>query len=274
MTEDGSFRVVAIDATDTAASILAVQNARSDETQIFAELVLTAVLYRETMAPDLRVQGLLHGIDGECRMAIDSHPDGSTRGLITRKNPDASILLGIGASLDLLRTLPNGKGFRGVVALDQTASVAQAFMEFMQSSEQIVSMIALATVLEGPKVLRAMGYLIQLTPETLAAPLALLTARLPEFESITERAKNLSYTPAQLIHDLLEGLPYGVTTERPVKYQCQCSAARVFASLTTLPRKDIEELVAAKEPVELVCDYCTTTYRMGPAELRGLLQKS
>lgn len=274
MTEDGSFRVVSVDATKTAADIVAAQKAKGAEAQIFAELVVTAILYRETMAPDLRVQCLLHGVGGTERMAIDAHADGSTRGLISRKTEGDSMVLGVGASLEMLRTLPNGKGFRGVVGLDEKASVSQAFMEYMQSSEQIVTMIALAAIFEGNVLKRAMGYLVQLTPETLPGPLAIMTERLPGFESIVERAKRPTTTPATLTHDLLEGIPYGVTTERTVQYRCQCSAAKVFASVATLPRRDIEELSESGQPLELNCDYCNKVYTMAPAELRGLLRKS
>ncbi len=273
MTFDGSFRVVAVEATRTAAGIVEAQKATGDEAKIFAELALAAILFRETMAPELRVQTLLHGVGGG-RMAIDAHPDGSTRGLISRKSKDQSIVLGVGASLEMIRTLPNGKGFRGVVGLDEKASVSQAFMEYMQASEQIVTMIALAAVFDGPTLQRAMGYLVQLTPETRAEPLAIMTDRLPQFESIEDRCRNATQTPESIIHDLLEQIPYEITTERTVEYRCQCSAARVFASVASLPKKDIEELSEATEPLELSCDYCNQIYHMGPAELRGLLVTS
>ena len=56
MTNDGAFRVIAARTTDTVRSVVAAQNLSGALAHDMADLLSTAVLYRETMAPSLRVQ--------------------------------------------------------------------------------------------------------------------------------------------------------------------------------------------------------------------------
>ncbi len=274
MTDDGSFRVVVVDATQCARAMIEAQQAEDTDAAHLAELAVGAVLFRETMAPDLRAQCVLHGSDGSGRIAIDAQPEGNTRALLARSKGAREVILGDGAQLEMVRTLPQQRGFRGVVSVPPGASVSQALMEYMQSSEQIVTMIAIAAPFEDGKLLRAMGYLLQLTPETRPEPLRLMTERLPAFESITDRAKDLEETPHTLVARLLEGLAFEVTAEGPVRFFCNCSAERVIASVASLPRSDIEELLADGTAVSLNCDYCNKSYEVPPARLRALLNRS
>jgi molecular chaperone Hsp33 len=276
MTDDGSFRVVSVDATQCARGIIAAQRAAGPEAKLLAELTVGAILFRETMAPDLRAQCVLHGADDSGRIAIDAQPEGRTRGLIARAKGASAVVLGDGAQLEMVRTLPQQRGFRGVVEVPPGASTAQALMEYMQSSEQIVTMIAIAARFdgEGATLSRALGYLVQLTPETRPEPLRIMTERLPSFESIDERARDLEETPHTLAAKLLEGLDFEVTSEERVAFACNCSAERVLASVSSLPRADIEELLSAGSSVSLTCDYCNQSYEVSLAQLRALLDRS
>ena len=82
MTDDGSFRVVATRTTDMVRGATAAQGVRGAAARTFGELLTGAVLVRESMAPDLRVQAVLQGDDRRSRMVADAHPDGMTRGLV------------------------------------------------------------------------------------------------------------------------------------------------------------------------------------------------
>lgn len=274
MTEDGSFRVVAVDATRTARAIIEAQTAEGSDAQHLAELVVGAVLFRETMAPDLRAQCVLHGSDGTGRIVVDAQPEGRTRGIVSRPKASAAVMLGQGARLEMLRTLPQQRGHRGVVEFPADATVSKGVMEYMQVSEQIVTMVAICARFDGASLRRAMGYLVQLTPETLAEPLRIMTERLPAFESIDARADDPNTTPRGLVGALLDGLPYQVTAEVDVQFFCNCSAERVLASIGTLSRTDIQELLSGGGPVELSCDYCGKSYKVSEAQLRALMDRS
>lgn len=275
MTDDGSFRVVSVDATASARAMIAAQRAVGSERTTLAELIVGAVLFRETMAPDLRAQCVLHGANNSGRIAIDAMPEGNTRALIARNKHASEVVLGPDAQLEMVRTLPNQRGFRGVIEVPHEGTVSQAMMEYMQSSEQIVTMIAIAAPLDAQgELVRALGYLVQLTPETRPEPLRVMTERLPAFESIATRAKDLEQTPYTLVAQLLEGLDHRVTSEQDVQFFCPCSEERVMQSLASLSRADIEELLSDNKPVQMHCDYCNKSYDIAPARLRALLNRS
>jgi molecular chaperone Hsp33 len=274
MTDDGSFRVVSVDATRTARAIIAAQNAEAADARHLAELVVGAVLFRETMAPDLRAQCVLHGAQNTGRIAVDAHPEGKTRGIVARPKTSPEVELGEGARLEMLRTLPQQRGHRGVVEFPPGGTVSKAVMEYMQVSEQIVTMVSISARFQGATLSRAIGYLVQLTPETLPEPLRVMTERLPAFESIDARADDPATSPRSLVGELLEGLAHEVTAEVDVEFFCNCSEDRVLASLGTLPRADVRELLSGGTPIELSCDYCGTSYKVSEAQLRALMDRS
>src|SRR5260221_719005 len=84
MTDDGAFRVVTVRTTDSVQRMLEVQAIDGAQAERLGELVTSAVLVRETMAPDYRLQALLRSADGRMRMVADSHPDGGSRGLVAK----------------------------------------------------------------------------------------------------------------------------------------------------------------------------------------------
>src|SRR5262245_66609462 len=83
MTDDGAFRAIVVRTTDTVDQLLRAQKAEGAAAERLGELATGAVLVRETMAPDYRLQALLRSGDKKRRLVADSHPDGGTRGLLS-----------------------------------------------------------------------------------------------------------------------------------------------------------------------------------------------
>jgi redox-regulated HSP33 family molecular chaperone len=63
LTDDNAFRVITVDATETVRGVITAQKVSGEAARVFAELVVGAVLVRETMSPDLRVQAILQSGD-------------------------------------------------------------------------------------------------------------------------------------------------------------------------------------------------------------------
>ncbi|HEY8075130.1 MAG TPA: Hsp33 family molecular chaperone HslO, partial [Labilithrix sp.] len=109
ITDDGAFRVIAADTTATVREALAVQKAESaDIARTFADLLTGAVLIRESMAPDNRLQAILQGDNPRTRMVADTHPDGGTRGLIQLPEGTKEMPYQTSGLLQIARTLHNG----------------------------------------------------------------------------------------------------------------------------------------------------------------------
>ncbi len=179
ITRDGAFRVVAVRTTDTVRGAMQAQNVRGASAQHFGELLTGAVIVREAMAPQLRLQCILKGASGRGSLVADSHPDGSTRGLVNFGTRKSELDLRDGALLQVMRTLPNGSLHQGVVQVPRTGGVSGALMAYLQDSEQVVSVIAVRSLLDDSgDLVAAGGYLVQLLPDVERAPLMIMTERL------------------------------------------------------------------------------------------------
>lgn len=271
VTHDGSFRVVALETTRTVRGAVLAQKVSPAATPIFADLLTASVLVRESMAPDLRVQIVLQGDDRRSRLVADSHPDGMTRGLVQLAEGKTSLPLAGGGVLRVQRSMQNGALHQGVVGVPPGSSISSAFMAYMEESEQIHTMISIACFISGGEIVAAGGYLLQLLPEVERQKLAVMTERLEDFRDIGPLLARGAASPKELLYETLYGMPYEQVAERGVHYGCNCSFARLAASLASLPRKDVEELASSKEVLEISCDFCGHVYHYRPDQLRGLL---
>ena len=276
MTNDGAFRIIAARTTDTAQAVIEAQELSGLAAQDMADLITTAVLYRETMAPSLRVQCIVRFEQEAGQLVADSHPDGWTRGLFQKGSGEAPAdIRKTRATLQMMRTLPNADLHRGVVELPENGNLSEGFMRYMQLSEQIVSMISVGSVVGGPDP-AAGGYVVQLLPEAAEEEAAMetMTKRLEQFLEIRERLKASDSSPSQLVEQIFEGMPFTWLQSSDIRFGCQCSQLRVMTTLSVLNRTDIQELVDEGEPLSIGCDYCGTSYTVEIAQLQGLLSAS
>lgn len=274
ITDDGAFRVVAVDTTATVRGAIAAQKVKPQElVRTFSDLLTGAVLVRESMAPDNRLQAILQGDDGRSRMVADTHPDGATRGLIQLPDGLKQMPIGTRGILQIARTLHNGSLHQGVVQVPSaTPTISAAFMAYMQESEQVVTMIPVGTHLSSGEVVAAGGYMVQLLPEVAEGPLMVLTERLKEFEDIVPLLARGSGSPQTLLKETLYGMPYTLVGERTVHFGCRCSPERLAGSLASLPRADIESLMEGGKTLEIECDYCGKHYEFTMSQLKSLLE--
>jgi len=274
ITDDGAFRVITARTTDTVRGAVAAQHGTGQAARSFGELLTGAILFRETMAPDLRVQGILRLAQGKGSLVADSDPSGKTRGLIQVPERGAELSLGDGAILQMMRTLPSGRINQGMVGVPVEGGIGAALMAYMQTSEQIVSMLAVGTMMHDESIVSAGGYMVQLLPEVGRGPLLVMTERLREFEEMDSHLLDESFSPEWLLEQLLYGMPFTRLDERKVGFDCWCDELRLLSAFATLPRSDLEHLLEGGEVLEISCDYCGREYRIAPAQLQGLLEPS
>ena len=275
ITDDGAFRVITARTTQTVSQATVLQRCTGGTAKTFAELLTGAVLFRETMAPDLRVQGILKGAGGRGSLVADSHPSGSTRGLVQMPEGVQDIQLGDDAMLQMMRTLPNGRINQGVVQVPREGGISEALMAYMQTSEQVDTMLAVSALLDDTGQIRAAGgYMVQLLPEVGRGPLMVMTERLADFRTIEQQLENSSFSPESLMDELLYGMAFTTLDNDDVSFGCWCSELRLISALATLSRHEIESLVKDGQVLEISCDYCAKQYRISPAKLQGLLDMS
>jgi molecular chaperone Hsp33 len=275
ITDDGAFRVITARTTNTVRHAIELQGCGGGTARTFAELLTGAVMFRETMAPNLRVQGILRGADGKGSLVADSHPSGSTRGLVQMPKGSDGNQLGDGAVLQMMRTLPSGRVSQGVVKVPPDGGISEALMVYMQVSEQVDTMLAVNALQdESGAVTAAGGYMVQLLPEMGRGALMVMTERLAEFKSIAPQLAGSTFSPESFMEELLYGMEFTKLESDDVTFGCWCSELRLISALSTLGKQEIAELVKSGEVLEISCDYCTKQYGISPAKLQGLLDES
>ncbi len=274
MTNDGGFRVITARTTETVKRVVSAQRARGHTAAALGQLVTGVLLFRETMSPRFRAQAILRDADRRVALVADSRPGGGTRGLCQVKKKGDSLYLGHGSTLEMMRTLPNGQLHRGLVEVPQSGSISDALMVYMQSSEQILSMISVGCHTKGSEIVAAGGYIVQLLPELQEEHLMVMTERLEDFKHVDELFDTIANTPTTLMDELLYGMEFSKLEETPVRFACDCSQVRVMSTLASLDREEVGKLVKAQENIDLSCDYCGEVYRVRPAQLKGLLSAS
>ena len=118
------------------------------------------------------------------------------------------------------------------------------------------------------------GYVVQLLPELEEEQLATMTERIEKFQRIEDVLTSADTTPESMLAALLADMEFTTLASTPLSYRCRCSDVRLIATLATLPRSDIEEMVQDGKPLEITCDYCGREYNIATERLRGLLGAS
>jgi molecular chaperone Hsp33 len=275
ITHDGAFRVLVARTTDTVRASVSAQKIAGAEAEALAEVLTGTILVRLTMAPTYRVQGIVQAAGRKGTLVGDSRPDGTARGLVQKPEGVEAVRLGSGALMQMLRTMPTGDVHQGIVEVP-AGSVSGALMSYFQASEQIEGVAFVGALRRGEDVAAAGGFMVQLLPEVSRDPLAVMTDRLSAgfFEDPSRVVATLEEDPGALLDTILEDMPYERTQEAELRFGCHCRQVRLLASLGTLPKDDIEELVASEEELHITCDYCGTVYQLDPKALVGLLESS
>lgn len=273
MTDDSAFRVMAVNTTQTVRDALERQAPSGITRKTFGDLITGAVLVRETMAPNQRVQAILKRREHTGSLVADAHPTEGTRGLVSLPATEPQFLLE-SAILQVMRRLHDGRVHQGMVDVPNGGDVSDALRVYMQVSEQVDTLVAVSTLFDGDRVARAGGYLIQLLPGVGRAPLAFMQERVREFGHLDVHLARGDGEPRGWIAELLSEIPYTELGDSPLRFGCWCSAERLLSALSTLPKADIDDFVKKGEVLEISCDYCHRQYRIPPSKLVGLQLES
>ena len=270
VTQDGSFRVIAVRTTETAREGIRVHGLGGDEARAFGELLTGAVLIRETMAPGYRVQVVMSGEQGGS-IVTDSYPDdGLTRGLVSRPCGVERVVQGESSLLKVIRTLPQGRVHQSVVEAG-AEGISEALMGYMQTSEQVTATLGVATVMDGDRVVASGGFVVQLLPECMQGPLMVMTERLNDFAQLGDFLVRHEASAETLLYELLYGFAHERLSDEAVVYGCPCSEERALGAVATLGADEIATAVSTGEVIDLTCEYCLRVWKFGPERLATLL---
>lgn len=186
------------------------------------------------------------------------------------KNPVVSLpaspkgKLDVGKAVDLgvltvIKDIGLKEPYMGQVQL-VSGEIAEDLTYYFATSEQTPSSVALGVLMnKNNTVAQAGGYILQLMPDTENEVIDILEERLRSMDPVTTLLSN-GHTPETMLEKILSGLDLEFTENTPASFYCNCSKERVSRALVSLGSRELDEIIAEHEPIELNCHFCNTNY--------------
>ena len=152
-----------------------------------------------------------------------------------------------------------------------SGEVAEDLAAYLTESDQIGAACGLGVLIDTDCSVRAAGgFIAELLPGAPDTLITTLEANIAAMGPVT--AVLADGTPEDIVQAVLAGLSPRILQKIPVEYRCYCSRERVWQAVSSLPRRDIEEMANAGEDAEVSCQFCDAMYRFSPVELCALLE--
>ncbi|MFZ3372586.1 MAG: Hsp33 family molecular chaperone HslO [Desulfitobacteriaceae bacterium] len=168
------------------------------------------------------------------------------------------------------RTLEKGEIYNGMVQLI-SGEIAEDLVHYLRTSEQIPSAMLLGVLVEKDyHVAGAGGLLFQPLPHVSEEAIQILEDHLETLQAGISSIASQSKDMAEMLGQLMGGLPHHVLEKRPVKFSCTCSKTKLGETLLLLGKREIADLISA-EGIEMVCHFCNEHYFFNTEELLNLM---
>jgi molecular chaperone Hsp33 len=155
-----------------------------------------------------------------------------------------------------------------------SGEIAEDLTYYFATSEQVPSVVALGVLMNKDNtVRRAGGFIIQLMPFAEESIISRLEEKIKEIKSITELFDK-DMTPEMILEDILGEFGLEITDKLPTAFECNCTKERVEKAIVSIGRKDIEEMIADNEPIEVNCHFCNKHYQFSVDELKEIVKRS
>ena len=93
--------------------------------------------------------------------------------------------------------------------------------------------------------------------------------RIAEIDSVTMMLER-GLTPEGILEEILGDFGLEITDKIPAAFVCDCSKERVSRALSTLSKKDIDDIINDGESIEVKCQFCNKAYEFTVDELKEM----
>ncbi len=155
-----------------------------------------------------------------------------------------------------------------------SGEIAEDLTYYFAASEQTPSSVALGVLMNKDNtVAEAGGYIIQLMPGTEERVIASLEDKLTQIAPVTTLLHE-GLTPEGILQKILGDFSLNLAEEKiPVRFYCNCSKERVSKALISLGKKELKQMIEDREPIEVNCHFCNTSYAFSPAEMQEMYEE-
>ena len=283
MTSDGLIKAAAVETTELTERMRQIHKTLPVATAALGRTLAAASMMGDELKNErgsitLQIRG--SGPIGAITAVSDS--EGNVRGYV--QNPAVDLPLRSDGKLDVggavgpeggiltvIKDIGVGEPFAGKVEL-LGGEIAEDIAVYYAESEQIPTVCALGVLVDtNQSVKKAGGYIIQLMPGADDEIAAELESRVREAGSVT-RMLTEGLSPEEILRKIL-GNKLVVMASHPVEYKCKCSRQRVESAIYSMGKKDLEELAASEEKIEVTCQFCDAVYSFDTEDIKNIISR-
>lgn len=181
---------------------------------------------------------------------------------------DVAGAVGIGV-MNVIKDMGLKEPYVGQTVL-QTSEIAEDLTYYFATSEQVPSAVGLGVLMTKENtVAEAGGFIVQLMPFAGEEVIDRLEKKVAEITSVTSLLAK-GDTPEMLLEKLLGEFGLEVMEKLPAQFSCGCSKERVSKALSSISKKDLDDMIADGKPIEVNCDFCNTQYIFDVEELKEI----
>ena len=181
---------------------------------------------------------------------------------------DVAGAVGVGF-MNVIKDMGMKEPYVGQIAL-QTGEIAEDLTYYFATSEQVPSAVGLGVLVDvDGSVKQAGGFIIQLMPFTPDEVVDALEKKISEIASVTEMLEE-GNTPEKILEIILGDFGLEITDTLPAAFQCDCSKERVSRAISTLSKKDLDDIINDGEAIEVKCQFCNKAYHFEVDELKEM----
>ena len=282
MTRDGFVKAVAVTTTDIVERARQIHKTLPTATAALGRVLSAASMMGnmqkvENGSITLQVKG--GGPLGTILAVSDA--EGNVRGYV--QHPQVSLMekyrgkldvggaVGTDGMLTVIRDLQMKEPYIGSVEL-VSGEIAEDIATYFVQSEQCPTACALGVLVDTDQHVRAAGgYIIQLLPGAPEETIDRIEAGIEKAGAVTSLLdKGLS--AQELLETVMADLDLEILETAPVSYQCYCDRDRVTATLISLGKKELNEIVEDNETIHIECQFCDTIYDFTPDQIKEILE--
>ena len=276
---DAQVRAFAVTARDTVETARKAHDTSPVMTAALGRLLCAGAMMGSMMKGDADILTLQIRGDGPAGgLTVTADSKGRVKGyavhpqVILPANSQGKLDVGgaIGAgTLQVIRDLGLKEPYVGQTDL-QTGEIAEDLTWYFAASEQVPSSVGLGVLMEkNNTVKQAGGFIVQLMPFAEEAVIEKLEANLSRIHSVTKLLED-GNSPEQILGILLEGMDMELLSAMPVEFSCNCSRERVAKALYSIGKKEMDEMIADGEPIEVKCHFCNKAYPFSVEDLKQI----
>nr|WP_320025483.1 Hsp33 family molecular chaperone HslO [uncultured Acetobacterium sp.] len=177
-----------------------------------------------------------------------------------------------GGALNIMKDIGLKEPYVGYSPLI-SGELAEDLTYYYAQSEQIPTSVSLGVLLNDDGTVRqAGGFIIQLMPDTDDEVIDALEEALSNTPSLTKLLDE-GRTLEAIMEDLFKNLNLKISNTEIIRFFCDCSRQRITKALVSIGKKDLIEMIADQEDIEVNCDFCKEKYSFSPEELQSILDR-